>query len=788
MFRLEDYRELVGDRVLHEIYRKARKLYNKRIIHVNSTYTGGGVAEILNSLVPMFNEIGLYAGWRIFHGYPDFFSVTKKMHNALQGQTTNFNKEELDLYRATNKAYSVYTHINHDVAFIHDPQPLPMIDYYRKSQPWVWRCLSDSYIITENGFEYIEDFDIKSGINNFITTLLGIDDYVDSKLITKRKEKTIKIKTDMGYELEGTENHPILCWTNNCELIFKEIKDIKIDDYVVINRKFPYIQNEDMVSPDIARLLGYMVADGNFTKNGIEIGNIRDYIFNDVKKIGQSLGIEFYINGTHIVSNIKKIKDLIFELCDLPNNWIARYKYIPSIILKSSKTIQSNFLYGYLNCDSGFSGHEFTTSSISEKLSKQIHLLLLNFGIISRRKKEKDKFKIFITGKELDILKNTIGYIKYNIPDKTHNTNKDIIPFLREYLNIEKWRLNSNNFSWDKFKLLVDNISNDKISFTNGKFLYLNDTLRNSVNGIYNNIKNFYFDKIKYIEYHNEKYVYDFHVPKREYFWSNGFISHNCHIDISKPTPTLDYLKQFILKYDKMIISSNDYVMDGFPVEYSIIQPAIDPSTLKNRQLTDYDISRCLNKFGIPTDKPIIAQVSRFDKWKQPGKVLDIFRKVKSKIDCRLVLCGSMASDDPEGLEIYEDIKRKAEDLNGDVFMTTVESNMLVNSLQSIADVIIQFSSKEGFGLTVTEAMFKQKPVISTKVGGIVLQIEDEKNGFLVEPDDVNGCADRVIEILQNKKLAEEIGKNARRSVIDKFLMTRLLTNYLDLITEILNS
>lgn len=398
MFRLEDYRELVGDRVLHEIYRKARRLYNKRIIHVNSTYTGGGVAEILNSLIPMFNEIGVYAGWRIFHGYPDFFSVTKKMHNALQGQSVTFNKEELDLYKKTNKAYSVYTHINHDVAFIHDPQPLPMIDYYTKSQPWIWRC----------------------------------------------------------------------------------------------------------------------------------------------------------------------------------------------------------------------------------------------------------------------------------------------------------------------------------------------------------------------------------------------------HIDVSKPTQTLDYLKQFMLKYDKMIISSKNYVMEDFPVEYSIIQPAIDPSTIKNKKLNDYDINRCLNKFGIPTDKPIITQVSRFDKWKQPGKVLEIFRKVKEKVDCRLVLCGSMASDDPEGLEIYEDIKNKADDLNGDIFLTTVESNMLVNSLQSISDVVIQFSSKEGFGLTVTEAMFKEKPVIATNVGGIPLQITDEYNGLLVEPTDIDGAANRIIEILKNKKFAKKLGQNARKSVIDNFLMTRLLTNYIDLIIEIL--
>lgn len=396
MFKLEDYRELVGDKVLHNIYRKARKLYGKRIIHVNSTCIGGGVAEILRSLVPLMNILGINVGWRLFHGNPDFFAVTKKIHNALQGQNINFNKGELDLYINTNMDFSVYTHLNHDLVVVNDPQPLPLINFYKKQQPWINRI----------------------------------------------------------------------------------------------------------------------------------------------------------------------------------------------------------------------------------------------------------------------------------------------------------------------------------------------------------------------------------------------------HIDISEETPILEYLKNFLIKYDKLIVSSNKYKINNFPVDHKIIPPAIDPFTVKNKKLNNHDINCYLNKYNIICDKPIIAQISRFDKWKQPDKVIEIFRKVREKIDCKLILCGSMASDDPEGMDIYNNLNEKLNEFNDDVYMIVVESGLLVNVIQSIADCIIQFSKKEGFCLCVTEAMYKEKPVVATNVGGIPLQIYDNENGFLVEPDDIDGCADRVIEILNNKKLAKKLGMAAKKTVIDKFLMTRLLLDHIDLMIE----
>ncbi len=198
-------------------------------------------------------------------------------------------------------------------------------------------------------------------------------------------------------------------------------------------------------------------------------------------------------------------------------------------------------------------------------------------------------------------------------------------------------------------------------------------------------------------------------------------------------------------------------------------------------------ISKYLNKFGINTDKPLITQISRFDKWKDPEGVIEAFKLVKEKIDCRLVLCGDMATDDPEGSEMYSRVCQKAGDLmeKGDLMLITAGHNILVNALQRKSAVIIQKSSREGFGLSVTEALWKGTPVVASNVGGIPLQIADGENGFLVEPNDTKGFADRIIKILRNPDLAEEMGKKGKEIVRNNFLLTRLLLDYLDLLNEI---
>jgi len=397
---LDDYSEIVGDQVLSSIYRKARRLTGKHVLHINATYQGGGVAEILGSVVVLMNDIGIDTGWRILHGTPDFFAITKKFHNALQGAPINLTEIKKRLYIRANEDFSVFTHIDHDFVIVHDPQPLPLIKYHTKKQPWIWRC--------------------------------------------------------------------------------------------------------------------------------------------------------------HV---------------DLST---------------------------------------------------------------------------------------------------------------------------SNNAIWD-------------------------------------------------------------------------------------------FLKKFVLRYDMVIISSEKYRREDLPVEQKVIQPAIDPLSPKNMEISQGDISKYLKKFGIPRDKPLITQISRFDKWKDPEGVIQVFKLVKKKIDCRLVLCGSMAADDPEGWMIYEKVEQKAKNLieNKEIILITSENSILVNALQRISAVIIQKSTREGFGLTVTEALWKGTPVVSSNIGGIPLQVKDGENGFLVEVGDKKGFAERIIQLLKNPELAEEMGKKGKEIVRKNFLITRLLTDYLDLLNDI---
>lgn len=399
---LEAYRKIVGDEVISEIYKKTRGLWRKNILHINSTYQGGGVAEILSNLIPLMNYTGINTDWRILHGTPDFFTITKKFHNALQGDKINLTEIKKQIYEETNEKFSTYTHIDHEVVVVHDPQLLPLIKFYKKRQPWVWRC----------------------------------------------------------------------------------------------------------------------------------------------------------------------------------------------------------------------------------------------------------------------------------------------------------------------------------------------------------------------------------------------------HVDFSNPNPELlDFLKQYILRYDFMILSSDKYIRKDLPIEQRVIYPAIDPLSPKNMEISDKLISKYLNKFGVKTDKPLITQISRLDKWKDPLGIIDVFEIVRKEVNCRLVLCGSRALDDPEAQKMFNRIRLKAKNLieNGDVIIITAENQILVNCLQRSSDVIIQKSLKEGFGLTVTEALWKGKPVVASNVGGIPLQIKDGENGFLVDPYDIEGFANRIIKILENPDLGKKMGERGKEVVRKKFLITRLLLDHLDVLNTLSN-
>jgi trehalose synthase len=398
---LKEYRNIVSEKTLNNIYEKADKLSGRHIVCVNSTYQGGGVAEILDSIVILLNELGVEVGWRILHGSPDFFTITKKFHNALQGEKINLSDQKKRIYYEANRRFSIFTHIEHDIVMVHDPQPLPLIDFYDKKQPWIFRC----------------------------------------------------------------------------------------------------------------------------------------------------------------------------------------------------------------------------------------------------------------------------------------------------------------------------------------------------------------------------------------------------HIDLSSPDPEVwNYLAYFIAKYDHFIVSLEKY-KQNLSVPQRVIYPAIDPLTPKNKEVSEEDIQKYMNKYDIDRDRPIIAQISRFDKWKDPMGVLDVFEMVRSKVDCQLVLLGSLATDDPEGQAIYQQVREKTK--NGkyekDIKLLLIDNNFLVNCLQRAASVIVQKSTMEGFGLTVSEALYKGTPVVASNVGGIPTQVRNGYNGFLHEPKDYSGFSDSIIRLLKDENMRRKLGENGKNYVRKNFLITRLLSDWLTLFENALN-
>jgi trehalose synthase len=186
-----------------------------------------------------------------------------------------------------------------------------------------------------------------------------------------------------------------------------------------------------------------------------------------------------------------------------------------------------------------------------------------------------------------------------------------------------------------------------------------------------------------------------------------------------------------------------------------------------------------LDHHGIPTDLPIVTQISRFDRWKDPEGVIKAFKLAREEVNTTLVLLGNVATDDPEGEEVYQSLLDQREER---IIILSREDTALVNALQSRAAVVLQKSIREGFGLTVSEAMWKSTPVIGGNVGGIKHQIDHGENGFLV--DSVEEAAERIVQLVKDEDLRKRMGEKAREKVRENFLMTRLLENYLDLLNS----
>jgi trehalose synthase len=258
-----------------------------------------------------------------------------------------------------------------------------------------------------------------------------------------------------------------------------------------------------------------------------------------------------------------------------------------------------------------------------------------------------------------------------------------------------------------------------------------------------------------------------------------------CHIDVSSPNPKLlDLLSPFILRYDATVVSSKAFLRPNWPMDTYILAPAIDPFSEINREMASDEIDLKLREYHLDCHKPLLVQVSRFDKWKDPLGVLDVFRRVKQDVDCQLVLLGNMATDDPEGPEIFEEVLKQTQSMD-DVTLITRTDTMLVNALQRSAAVVLQMSKREGFGLTVAEALWKGTPVVATSVGGIPLQIEDGKMGFLVNPQAYDDAAERILKLLRDPSYGHECGTAGREHVRKNFLIPRLLLEWLTVFGEL---
>ena len=265
-------------------------------------------------------------------------------------------------------------------------------------------------------------------------------------------------------------------------------------------------------------------------------------------------------------------------------------------------------------------------------------------------------------------------------------------------------------------------------------------------------------------------------LPMINYYRKNGPWIWRCHIDLGSPNSDLwSYLRKYIEKYDVAVLSAEEYKQELHTPQV-LFMPAIDPFSVVNTDMSESETRKIIRRHDIPMDLPLVVQISRFDRWKDPQGVIDAFNLARKEVPCRLVLLGNVATDDPEGPDVYESLLSQQTD---DIIIMSLQDGALVNALQRQAAVVLQKSLREGFGLTVSEAMWKGTPVIGGDVGGIKLQIEDGVNGYLVSS--VDEAAARIVDVVRNPEKSVEMGRNARETVRQKFLLSRLLEQYLDL-------
>ena len=261
-----------------------------------------------------------------------------------------------------------------------------------------------------------------------------------------------------------------------------------------------------------------------------------------------------------------------------------------------------------------------------------------------------------------------------------------------------------------------------------------------------------------------------------------------CHIDLTDANPEVwEFFRPYVEQYDASVWTMPEFVPSSLSMD-RIVQapPCIDPLSVKNLDLPGPFMREIVKQYGIDPDRPMMCQVSRYDPWKDPIGVIEAYRLVREEIpEVQLVLAGSMATDDPEGFQVWEEVDGARHGDRDIHLLSNIQQvgNVQINAFQRAADVVIQKSLREGFGLTVSEGLWKGRPVIGGRAGGIVLQIHDGENGYLV--DSVEECARHSIELLQNPARATEMGIAGREHVRQNFLSTRELADWIGLFNQL---
>ncbi|MEW6544561.1 MAG: glycosyltransferase [Nitrospirota bacterium] len=257
-----------------------------------------------------------------------------------------------------------------------------------------------------------------------------------------------------------------------------------------------------------------------------------------------------------------------------------------------------------------------------------------------------------------------------------------------------------------------------------------------------------------------------------------------CHIDLSTPQRSVwQFLRPYVVRYDAAVVSLPKFAQ-RLPIPQVLVYPSIDPLSDKNRELPAEEVDRILRRLGIPRDKPILLQVSRFDRFKDPVGVVEAYRLVKKSHDCRLVLAGGTAADDPEGAEVLAEVQQAAgTDPDVHILLLPPTANVEINALQRAAAIVFQKSTREGFGLTVAEALWKGKPVIGGQTGGIMVQIIPGTTGYTVNSPE--GAAFYAKRLLNEPDWMAAIGRRGREYARHRFLITRHLQDYLGLMIHL---